>query len=93
MKISSRSGNFKIIQTIKNRDELLVLGSWSDLSKIFASQRIFLVNKNESLFGLYLCKQECADFVYQIIQEINYCEWDAINLESQDFPNHYRAMG
>ncbi|UZD21969.1 hypothetical protein PBT90_00665 [Algoriphagus halophytocola] len=93
MKISSQTGNFKIIQTIKNRDELLVLGSWRDLIKVFASQRIFLVNKKESLFGLYLCKQECADFVYQIIQEINYCEWDAINLDTNEPPHHYRAMG
>lgn len=92
MKISSLQGDFKIIQTIKNRDELLVLGSWKDLVRIFDSGRTFLVNKSESLFGIYLCKQECAEFMNKIIQDIDYHEWEDFNIEkSTIYQNQFRA--
>ncbi|SFO19268.1 hypothetical protein SAMN04488519_104235 [Algoriphagus ornithinivorans] len=78
MKISSAVGEFKILQTVKNRDELLVLGSWNDLVRLFDSSRTFLVNRTENLFGLYLCKQECADFLTKILQQID-------NQDSEDF--------
>lgn len=81
MKIASLHGNFKIIQTIKNRDELLILGNWNELVKIFDSKRAFLVDKSTSLFGVYICKQECADFMCRIIQDIDYNEWEDFKIE------------
>jgi hypothetical protein len=91
MKISSLQGNFKVIQTIKNRDELLVLGSWKDLVRIFDSSRTFLVNKNESLFGIYLCKKECAEFMNKIIQDIEYHEWEDFKVEKSIYINQFQA--
>ncbi len=91
MKISSLQGDFKIIQTIKNQDELLVLGAWKDLVRMFDSNRTFLVNKNESLFGIYLCKQECAEFMNKIIQEIDYHEWEDFKIEKPTYQNQFQA--
>lgn len=81
MKISSTKGNFKIIQTLKNRDELLILGSWNDLVGLFDSGRTFLINRADSLFGIYICKQECAEFMTKIIQDIDYHEWEDFRME------------
>ncbi len=91
MKISSLQGDFKIIQTIKNRDELLVLGAWKDLVRMFDSSRTFLVNKSESLFGIYLCKQECAEFMNKIIQDIDYHEWEDFKIEKRTYRNQFQA--
>ncbi|MEB2779453.1 hypothetical protein [Algoriphagus persicinus] len=91
MKISCLQGDFKIIQTIKNRDELLVLGSWKNLVRIFDSSRTFLVNKSESLFGIYLCKQECAEFMNKIIQDIDYHEWEDFKIEKPTYHNQFQA--
>jgi len=91
MKISSPTGDFKIIQTIKNRDELLVLGSWQNLVKVFDSNRTFLVNKSDSLFGIYLCKQECAEFMNKIIQEIDYHEWEDFKIDKPTYQNQFQA--
>ncbi|WP_339874804.1 hypothetical protein [uncultured Algoriphagus sp.] len=91
MKISSYQGNFKVIQTIKNRDELLVLGSWKDLVRMFDSSRTFLVNKSESLFGIYLCKQECAEFVNRIIKDIDYHEWEDFKVDKTVYQSLFQA--
>ena len=91
MKISSLQGDFKVIQTIKNRDELLVLGYWKDLVSKFESSRAFLVNRNESLFGIYLCKQECVEFLNRIIQDIDYHEWDGLKVQKPIFNNQFQA--
>ncbi|WPR74616.1 hypothetical protein [Algoriphagus sp. NG3] len=91
MKISSSKGRFKVIQTIKNRDELLILGSWSDLVRIFDSNRTFLVNKQESIFGIFLCKQECAEFMTKIIQEIDYHEWEDFTFDRPVPLNQFQA--
>ncbi|MGM0944765.1 MAG: hypothetical protein ACQEW9_06225 [Bacteroidota bacterium] len=91
MKISSALGDFKIIQTLKNRDELLVLGCWQDLVKLFDSSRAFLVNKNEGLFGIYLCKQECAEFLTNILKHIDYHEWEDFRMENVFKDNRYLA--
>lgn len=91
MKISSAIGEFKIIQTLKNRDELLVLGSWKDLVKLFDSSRTFLVNKSEGLFGIYLCKQECAEFLTNILKNIDYHEWEDFRMESVFKETRYLA--
>lgn len=91
MKITSIKGSFKVIQTIKNRDELLVLGSWIDLVRIFDSRRVFLVNKQESVFGIFLCKQECAEFMAKIIQEIDYNEWEDFTLDQPVLLKHFQA--
>ncbi len=81
MKIASSNGNFKIIQTIKNRDELLILGTWTNLVKHFGSARTFLVNQKESLFGIYVCKQECSEFMTKLIQDIDYHEWEDLKMD------------
>ena len=91
MKISTPKGNFKIIQTIKNRDELLVLGSWTDIVNSFESKRAFLVNKAEGLFGIYLCKQECNSFIAKLMQGIDYNEWEDFRLEEQNSFQKYLA--
>lgn len=91
MKISSLQGDFKIIQTTKNRDELLVLGSRKDLVRIFDSSRTFLVTRNESLFGIYLCKQECAEFMNRIIQEIDCLKWEDFKVHKPIFNNQFQA--
>ncbi|WP_075350140.1 hypothetical protein [Algoriphagus marinus] len=87
MKITSSHGNFKIIQTIKNRDELLVLASWSNLVKQFGSERIFLINEKDSLFGIYICKQECSDFMSKMIQNIDYHEWEDFKMDFSSIHN------
>ena len=91
MKISTQKGNFKIIQTIKNRDELLVLGSWIDIVNSFESKRAFLVNKEQGLFGIYLCKQECNSFISKLMQGIDYNEWEDFKLEDQNSFQKYLA--
>lgn len=85
MKIISAHGNFKIIQTIKNRDELLVLSSWANLIKQFGSERPFMVNQKESVFGIYICKQECSVFMSKLIQDIDYYEWEEWGDLKMDF--------
>ncbi|MEN2281746.1 hypothetical protein AAGF08_06365 [Algoriphagus sp. SE2] len=91
MKITSPKGNFKIIQTIKNRDELLILGSWTDIVGQFESDRTFLVNKAEGLFGIYLSKQECNEFINQLMMAIDYNEWEDFRLEEVSSFNRYIA--
>ncbi|MBN3581130.1 hypothetical protein JYB64_01950 [Algoriphagus aestuarii] len=91
MKITSSKGNFKIIQTIKNRDELLILGTWPDISKLFDSSRTFLVNKAEGLFGIYICKQECQDFISHLMLEIDYNEWEDFRMEEITSMNRHLA--
>ncbi|WP_026956396.1 hypothetical protein [Algoriphagus vanfongensis] len=91
MKISSTFGNFRIIQTIQNKDQLLVIGTWADLVKLFDSGRTFLVNKPEQLFGVYLCKQECAEFLVKLLQDIDYKEFEKLKMEQNLFDKHYLA--
>jgi hypothetical protein len=91
MKITSSKGNFKIIQTIKNRDELLILGSWTDITKQFESKRTFLVNKAEGLFGIYICKQECQEFINHLMMDIDYNEWEDFRLDEVSSMNRYLA--
>lgn len=91
MKITSPKGNFKIIQTIKNRDELLILGSWNDIVKQFESERTFLVNKSEGLFGIYLCKKECNEFISQLMMSIDYNEWEDFRTEEATSFKRYLA--
>lgn len=91
MKITSPKGNFKIIQTIKNRDELLILGSWNDIVNQFESDRTFLVNKSEALFGIYLSKKECNEFINQLMMSIDYNEWEDFRMEEVSSFNRYIA--
>lgn len=91
MKITSPKGNFKIIQTIKNRDELLILGSWNDIVGQFESDRTFLVNRTEGLFGIYLSKQECNEFINQLMMSIDYNEWEDFRMEEVSSFNRYIA--
>lgn len=71
MKINCSKGNFKIIQIRKNQDELLILGTWSDLVKCFDSSRVFSIDRNEPSFGIYVCKQECAEFMSKLIRDMD----------------------
>lgn len=91
MKISTTIGDFKIIQTAKNRDELLILGSWSDLVSSFDSARAFMVNKDTQLFGVYLCKQECVEFITKAIQQIDFKDWDRFSLDPVTEESKYLA--
>ena len=82
MKISSLQGN---------KDELLVLGSWKDLVRIFDSSRAFLIDKSNSLFGIYLCKQECAEFLNKLIHDIDCNEWEDFRVEKSTLQNQIQA--
>ena len=84
MKISSSKGNFNITQTKKNRDELLVLGDWSDITRHFGGNRTFLVNRKDAVFGVYMCKQECAEFMSKLIQEIGFNDLEYFNADYKD---------
>jgi hypothetical protein len=81
MKITSSKGNFTIIQTKKNHDELLVLGSWMDIVRQFGSSRAFLINQKESSFGIYVCKQECAEFMSKLIQDMDCNDWQDFTVD------------
>jgi hypothetical protein len=81
MKINCSKGNFKVIQTKKNHDELLILGSWSDIVKYFGSSRAFLINRKDSSFGIYICKQECADFMSKLIQDMDSNDWEDLTMD------------
>jgi hypothetical protein len=81
MKITCSKGNFKIIQTKMNQDELLVLGSWSDIVRHFGSIRVFLINREESTFGIYVCKQECAEFMSKLIQDLDSNNWEDFTMD------------
>ncbi len=91
MKISTSIGTYKIIQTIRNQDELLILSSWESLARLFKSQRIFLVNKKESIFGTYLGKQECAETLLELVKKIDYRDWDQLNLKKDNFLGNIMA--
>jgi L-rhamnose mutarotase len=91
MKITSSQGNYKVIQTIKNRDELLVLGSWTNLVKQFGSERTFLLDQENSVFGIYICKQECSNFMSKLIQDIVCQEWEDLKLDfAETIPENLR---
>jgi hypothetical protein len=47
------------------------LGFWSDIVKYFGSTRLFLVNQKESSFGIYVCKQEYAELMSELIQTMD----------------------
>jgi hypothetical protein len=83
MKITSSKGNFKIIQTKKNQDELLILGTWMDIVRHFGSTRAFLINREESSFGIYVCKQECAEFMSKLIQDLDSNDWEDFSMDYQ----------
>lgn len=81
MKVISSKGNFKIIQTKKNQDELLILGTWMDIVRHFGSTRAFLINLEESSFGIYVCKQECAEFMSKLIQDLDSNDWEDFSMD------------
>ena len=81
MKITCSKRNFKIVQTKINQDELLVLGTWSDIVRHFGSTRVFLINREESTFGIYVCKQECAEFMSKLIQDMDSNNWEDLTMD------------
>lgn len=85
MKISTSFGTYKIIQTLRNHDELLILSRWDSLTRLFDSEKIFLVNPKESIFGAYLGKQECASTLLELIKHIDYRDWDHLDLDKESF--------
>ncbi len=91
MNITTSRVSYQIIQTVKNEDELLILSNWTGLAQLFDSKRIFLVNKNESIFGIYVCKQECAQKLFELIKNIDYKDWDHLNLDKENFSNKKTA--
>lgn len=70
----------------------MVLGNWKNLVGLFDSNRTFLVDKSSSLFGVYICKQECADFMCKIIQDIDYHEWDEFKLDDPTMTDQYQSI-
>lgn len=91
MEIKCSFGSFKIVQTMKNKDELLILSNWKSLCSIFGSNRIFLINKNEEVFGIYICKQECAEKLINLIKTIEYSDWDQIKITNEMYPTRVLA--
>jgi len=82
MNIECTFGKFKIIQTVTNDEELLILSKWDCLNNFFASSRIFLVNQKDAVFGVYLNKMECIETISELIKNINYKDWDHLHLGS-----------
>ncbi|MHA7129704.1 hypothetical protein [Algoriphagus namhaensis] len=82
MKISTAIGKFKIIQTAQDRDELLMMGSWNDLVRSFDSSRTFLVDREKKLFGVFVCKQECLEFLSKALKQLDNQSWDQLQLDT-----------
>jgi len=82
MIIECTFGKFKIIQTVNNDEELLILSKWDCLKNFFASSRIFLVDQKDAVFGVFLNKKECIETITELIKNINYKDWDHLHLES-----------
>ena len=85
MNIHCTFGMFKIIQSVSNEDELLVLSQWESLKKLFEAKRIFLVNTDDAVFGVYLAKNECLDAMNEMIKNIDYRDWDHLKLENDHY--------
>ncbi|WP_373520030.1 hypothetical protein [Aquiflexum sp.] len=85
MNIDCTFGKFKIIQTVSDDEELLILSKWDCLKNFFASSRIFLVNQKEAVFGVYLNKKECLETIDVLIKNIDYKDWDNLHLGSDHF--------
>jgi hypothetical protein len=83
MNIHCTYGMFKIIQSVSNEDELLVLSQWESLKKLFEPSRIFLVNNNDAIFGVYLAKKECLEALNEMIKNIDYKDWDHLKLDKE----------
>jgi hypothetical protein len=82
MNIECTFGKFKIIQTVADNEELLILSKWECLKNFFASSRIFMVNQKEAVFGVYLNKKECLETINELIKNIDYKDWDHLHLGS-----------
>lgn len=80
MNIECTFGKFKIIQTVTNDEELLILSKWDCLKNFFASSRIFLVDQKDAVFGVYLNKKECIETIGELIKHIDYKDWDHLHL-------------
>lgn len=80
MNIECTFGRFKIIQTVADKEELLILSKWDCLKNFFASSRIFLVNQKDAVFGVYLNKKECLETISELIKNIDYKDWDSLHL-------------
>lgn len=85
MNIDCTFGRFKIIKTVSRKDELLVLSKWDSLVKIFENSRIFMVNPKDAIFGVYLGQKECFETVQRLIKEIDYKDWDNLELSSDSY--------
>ncbi|MCH7405373.1 hypothetical protein [Belliella aquatica] len=91
MEITCTFGSFKIMQTMENKDELLIISKWKSLSKVFGSSRIFMINKEDSIFGVYVCKQECAETLIELIKSIDYRDWDHFKISNEIFSTRLLA--
>ncbi|MCH7413283.1 hypothetical protein MM213_07305 [Belliella sp. R4-6] len=91
MEITCAFGTFKVVQTVKNKDELLIISKWKSLCSVFGSNRIFLINKKEEIFGIYICKQECAEKLINLIKSIEYKDWDQFKISSEIFSSRMLA--
>lgn len=89
MNIQCSFGKFKIIQSVSDKDELLVLSKWESLKRLFEGSRIFLIDKRDSVFGVYLKKRECLEAINEMLKNMDYKEWDHLQVD-QD-PVFYRS--
>jgi hypothetical protein len=85
MNIHCTFGIFKIIQSVSNEDELLVLSEWESLKNCLKPSRIFLVNNNDAVLGFISAKKECLDAMNEMIKNIDYRDWDHLKLEKDHF--------
>lgn len=85
MNIECTFGKFKIIKTLANKDELLILSQWDCLVKVFENSRIFLVNKKDAIFGVYTQQNEFLETLSKLIQQIDYRDWDHLHLGADQF--------
>jgi len=79
MQITTSFGTFKIIQLVSDKDELLIVSKWDSLVHLFESKRVFRLNQEDPSFGVYLCKQECAEILNHLIKTLDYRDWDQLN--------------
>ena len=83
MNIQCGFGKFKIIQSVSDKDELLVLSKWESLKHLFEASRIFMIDKRDAVFGVYLKKRECLEAINQMLKNIDYKDWDHLQVDQE----------
>lgn len=85
MVIQCTFGKFKIIQTVSKKDQMLILSSWESLKNLFDIGRVFLVNKRDAVFGVYLGRNECLEKIHEMLKNVDYKDWDYLHMDQEHF--------